>query len=343
MLEGHDSKPVIVIIGPTAGGKTALAVELALALRHEPRPRGLLGPGEVISADSMLVYRGLNIGSAKPTEDERRGVPHHCIDVAEPTDAFTVHDWLDRANRAIDEIHSRGGTPIVVGGTHLYVKALIDGLFEGPEPDEALRERLRAHSPVELHERLKAVDPATAARLHVNDTRRAIRALEVYELTGKPISAMQTQWAGDGSSFAEGSQAPEGSRPGPKHRFIVVTLDWPVELVNPRINARVKDMLARGLLDEVRDLYEAKKFGPQSREGLGYKQLIAFLDRQMKFDEACEAIKIETRRFAKNQRTWAKRFRGSPGALTLPATGEPGEQAVWPARVLAHTVDILSK
>jgi tRNA dimethylallyltransferase len=305
-------RPYPIIAGPTAGGKTALAVEVALRL----------GLAEIVSADSMLLYRGMDVGSAKPTVAERRGVPHHLIDVRDPGEAYTVHDWLREATAAITDIRARGRTPVVVGGTHLYVKALLDGLFEGPGPDEALRARLRAMDPAERRAELERVDPAAAARLHPNDLRRTVRALEVYRLTGRPISEHQAQWdrpaAGD-----------------PPHRLFVI--DWPAELINRRINARVRDMMDRGLLAEAHGLWERRACGPQSREALGYKQLIEHFEGRSTLDQAVERIKIETRRFAKNQRTWLRRLSATPGCVRIDASSSPPD--AWPEIVLRALED----
>lgn len=287
-----------IIIGPTAGGKTALGVELAL--RH--RARG--GEAEIVSADSMLVYRGMDIGTAKPTSEERRGVVHHLIDVVEPTDSFSVKQWLTLAERTIAEIRSRGAWPIVVGGTHLYVKALLDGLFEGPGADEGVRARLMAMAPADLRATLEARDPAAAAKLHPNDLRRTVRALEVLELTGVPMSEHQKQW--------DAARGPSG--------YTLAGLEWPVEAINRRINARVKEMVARGLVEEVRSLRDRGVLGPQAREALGYKQLLAHLEGRCTLEEAAEAIKIETRRFAKHQRTWARRLRATGGSTWIDAS-----------------------
>jgi len=292
-----------VIVGPTAGGKSDLAVEVALALRDQ---HGI--PAEIVTADSIQVYRGLDIGSAKPTIDERRGIPHHLIDVVEPTDSFTVDRWLDLAERAIADIKARGekgGVPIVVGGTHLYIKAFLDGLFEGPPADPALREELGAMDPLARRRLLEEIDPAAAARIHPNDIRRTIRALEVYRLTGRPISEHQRQWdSGRGRTDC-----------------VLIGLDWDVPALNRRINARVRAMMARGLLEETRALFESGRLGPQAAEALGYKQLLAYLrgpQTPARLEEAVESIKIETRRFAKNQRTWLRRLRATPGSVWIP-------------------------
>ncbi len=315
-----------VIVGPTAGGKTALAVEVALefarrgvgsgeppeaSARRADLPKANPTAAEIISADSMLLYKGLDIGAAKPTAAERRGVPHHLIDIIEPTERFSVHQWLAEAERLIGEIKARGGVPVVVGGTHLYVKALLEGMFEGPGADEAVRAEFFAMPPAERRALLERVDPAAAGRIHPNDERRTVRALEVWRLTGRPISEHQGQW--DRGARAD---------------CVLVGLDWPTEAINGRINARVKQMMADGLLEEARGLWEAGRLGPQAREGLGYKQLAAHFEGRCSLEEAVEEIKIETRRFAKNQRTWLKRLRTTPGAIWLEMPGEgPQKQA----------------
>ncbi|MCB9839169.1 MAG: tRNA (adenosine(37)-N6)-dimethylallyltransferase MiaA [Phycisphaeraceae bacterium] len=283
--------PIIpVIIGPTAGGKTALAVELA----HRFADRsGVLG--EVISADSIQIYRRLDIGSAKPTEAERRGVPHHLIDIAEPTEPCSVDRWLREANEAIKSIRSRGAAPIVVGGTHLYIKAFLEGLFDGPPPDPALRARLAALSGTDRRARLERIDPQAAARIHPNDERRTIRALEVFEQTGIPLSEHQSQWdRGDRRADA-----------------FPVALLWPTPLINARINARVRLMIYQGLVEEARSLWNAGDLEAQAGEALGYKQLAAHFRGEVPLDKAIEQIRIETRRFAKNQRTWLRRLVGA--------------------------------
>jgi tRNA dimethylallyltransferase len=294
-----------VIIGPTAGGKSDLAVEVALRLGG-----GAPGAAEIITADSVQIYRGMDIGSAKPSAAERRGIPHHLIDIAEPTEPFTVSDWLAGAERALADIRARGRTPVLAGGTHLYIKAFLDGLFEGPEPDPSLRDRLRARGLPALRGELERVDPAAAARIHPNDERRTIRALEVYHQTGTPISTHQSQW--------------DAGRT--RRDCVVIGLDWPAEALNRRINARVRSMMDAGLLDEVRALHGAGRLGAQAREALGYKQLLGHLEGRATLDDAIEQIKIETRRFAKHQRTWMRRLRTTPGALWIDAGSTPASQ-----------------
>lgn len=312
-----------VIVGPTAGGKSSLAVALAHALTS----RGT--PAEILSADAYQVYRRLDIGTAKPTIAEREGIPHHLIDIVEPTERFTLNDWLSRAEQQIDDCRARNVIPIVVGGTHLYIKSLLEGLFEGPGADEALRAELRAIGPAALRAELERVDPQAAARIHPNDERRTIRAIEVFRLTGTPISAHQQQW--------DQPDAPGSSRVRPD--AILIGLDWPTELINPRINARVKDMISRGLVDEVRSLHLPSDqpgislLGPTAREALGYKQLIAHLDGHASLESAIEEIKIETRRFAKNQRTWLRRLRTTPRSIWIDASAGTDVNA-WVERLV---------
>lgn len=293
-----------VIMGPTAGGKTRLAVAVALELRRR-------GTGaEIISADSVQIYRGMDIGSAKATPAERAGVEHHLIDVCDPADSFTVRDWLDRAEAAIADIRHRGCVPVVAGGTHLYIKALLEGLFEGPEPDKALRAELAALPPDRLRAEIEAVDPAAAERIHPADIRRTVRAIEVYRLTGTPISDHQSQWD-------------RGRRPD----AVPVCVRWPVEALNRRINARVRTMIELGLVEEAQRL--AGTLGPQAREALGYAQIAAHLRGEMTLENAVERIKIETRRFAKNQRTWMRRLTG--GAV-------PGEESQTLQKTCSRTL-----
>ncbi len=287
-----------VIVGPTAGGKSSLAVEVALAQ----------GNCEIIAADAFQIYKGMDIGTAKPTHAERGGIPHHLIDFRDPRDPtpFTVHDWLHAAEAAIADIHSRGKTPIIVGGTHLYIQNFLSGMFQGPGADAALREQLRSRGLPALREELARVDPDAVARIHANDERRTIRALEVFHLTGKPISEHQQQWGNTARTDC-----------------VLVMLDWPSELIGRRINARVKQMMADGFLEEVRRLQADGAFAlganPQAREALGYKQLLAHLDGRMPLEDAVEQIKIDTRHFAKSQRTWLRRLRMTPGCLVIDA------------------------
>jgi len=292
-----------VIVGPTAGGKSSLAVAVALSLEAMGLPRA-----EVVTCDSIQVYRGLDIGSAKPTPHEKRGVTHHLIDLVEPTETFSVQDWLGRAERTIADIQARGATPIVVGGTHLYIKAFLEGIFEGPGSDEVLPAQLHAMDPDERRRELERVDPEAAERIHPNDARRTVRALEVFRLTGTPISEHQKQW--DATT---------------RNDCVLVGLDWAAETINPRINTRVKQMIQRGLVEEARTLWGSDRLGPTAREALGYKQLIRYFKGECSLDQAIEQIKIETRRFAKNQRTWLRRLRTTPDSIWLDPTSSTTE------------------
>ncbi len=293
-----------VIVGPTAGGKSAVAMALVeiLAARRQF--------GEIISADAFQVYRGMDIGTAKPTAEEQGAVPHHLIDICNPTESFTVDQWLLLAESHIKDIRSRGGVPIVVGGTHLYVKALLEGLFEGPAPDAELRAALQQEPPESLRAELERVDPIAASRIHPNDARRTIRAIEIFRQTGTPISELQTQWDATRRDDAQ-----------------LIVLHWPTELINGRINARVKEMVQRGLVDEAYALWKNNRLGPQAREAIGYRQLIEHFEARSTLDDAIERIKIESRRFAKNQRTWLRRLLIPPPNAPKPLEVSPDDSA----------------
>lgn len=309
-----------VIVGATASGKSALAVEVAQRIREaDPEATG----AEILTMDSMQVYCGLDIGTAKPSREEMGGIPHHLIDLVDPTEPeptpFTVDDWLGRAESLVEEMRGSGRVPVVVGGTHLYAKALLEGLFKGPDPDPELREQLASLSAQERRAELERVDPDAAKRIHPNDARRTIRALEIFRLTGVPISEHQRQW--DSSS-------------GPRQDALLVGIDWPAEELSRRINERVRHMVERGLIAEAHALYDAGALRPgtQPAESLGYKQLIPYYERRSSRSEAVERIKIETRRFAKNQRTWLRRLRSTPGSVWIDASAVPASD--WAKVVL---------
>lgn len=281
--------PIGVILGPTASGKTALSVEAAKRL-----------DAEIVSADSIQLYRGMDIGSAKPTLEERQGIPHHLLDavgIGEPD--FSVAAYQKLAAAAIADIAGRGKFPLVVGGTGLYVNALVYPLsFTNIPADTALREALAAKeaaSPGSLHRQLQDVDPVSAARLHPNDAKRLIRALEVYKLTGKPIGEL-------GGDFSNTANAPIAYAPR------MVGLTMPREQLYARIDLRVDVMMQSGLLKEVENLVsQGCAQDTPAMQGLGYKQLYRYLQGEYTLDEAVERIKRETRRFAKRQITWFKR------------------------------------
>jgi tRNA dimethylallyltransferase len=283
----------VLVMGPTAGGKTALAVELALRIP---------GGGECVSADSMQVYRGMDIGTAKPSAEERRGVPHHMMDVADPHGgAFTVADWLDGAREAIVAVHARGRHAIVVGGTNLYVKALVEGMFEGPPGDPEVRAQLEALPTEILRRDLEYHDPIAASRIHPNDRRRTVRALEVWQLTGRRISDLQRQWGDAPRALPDGMH--------------LVGLEWPVELLNERINRRVHAMVAEGLEQEVMRLIAAGPLNRQAIEAVGYREVLRHFAHELSIEEAEEEIKVRTRQYARQQRTWLRRFKAIPGAI----------------------------
>jgi tRNA dimethylallyltransferase len=292
---------IIAIIGATGSGKSALAVEVARELRGEMggESSGELGGAGILSVDSMQVYRGMDIGTAKPTTAERKEVRHHLIDVCEPTEQFTAARFVEMARGVIADKQAggqrdRGGTLIAVGGTPLYFKSLFGGMFEGPAADQEIRRRLAEREPAELHAALARVDPAAAARIHVNDAKRLIRALEVFEQTGRPISQLQVQWEA-----------------APRYEAIWIGLEWERQELNRRINARVKAMLEAGWMDEVKGLLG--RFGELSAtaaEATGYAELIAVARGRGTLADAAEQIKIATRQLARRQMKWFRRFAG---------------------------------
>jgi tRNA dimethylallyltransferase len=289
VVEMTATPSIYAIIGPTASGKSDLAMGLARQLG-----------GEILSVDSMQVYRGMDVGTAKPSAQEQRDVRHHLIDVVDPTESFTAARFVEMADAIIADARSRNVPLIAVGGTPLYYKVLFEGMFEGPGADETVRAKLRALPNEELHRRLLEADPAAAARIHVNDTRRLVRALEVLELTGKPISSLQTDW----------------ESPQPRHDARWIGLSWDKDAVNRRINARVKAMLAAGWVEEVRSLLT--RYGTLSKtaaEATGYAELIEHVQGNTSLDDAAERIKIATRQLARRQMKWFKRF---PNVQWLP-------------------------
>jgi tRNA dimethylallyltransferase len=271
---------------------------------------------EIVSMDSMALYRGLDIGTAKATPEQRRRVPHHLIDVLQPWESASVAWWLHEAAACRRDIERRGMRVLFVGGTPLYVKALLRGVFDGPPADEALRQRLLQEAevagPQTLHDRLARVDPLAAARLHPQDLRRVVRALEVWELTGRPLSAWQTQWAArSGQQSKTGQNENDKSRLPTAHcpPLTVLCLDLPRPELYARINARVEAMIAAGWEDEVRALRRLPH--PLSREAsqaLGYREIGALLDGRASRAETIARIQARSRQFAKRQLTWFRRL-----------------------------------
>lgn len=275
---------VVAIVGPTASGKSAIAMAIAEALG-----------AEIVSADSRQIYRGLDVGTAKPTAEERARVPHHLLDVADPDERFDAARFRALALAAIADATARNRPAIVCGGTGLYVRALRHGLFEGPgavpELRAALYERERLHGSGTLHDDLRAVDPTTATRLHPRDTVRIVRALEVLRVTGRPISAWQ-------QDHAFGDAAVD---------MLVLGCSRPREELHARIAARCRLMLDAGLLAEIRELWD-RGYGPEApaMDSVGYREMGAYLRGRTDFDEAFEAFARATRRLAKRQLTWCR-------------------------------------
>jgi len=291
------------LTGSTAVGKTAVGVELALRIG-----------AEIVSMDSMALYRGMDIGTAKPTADQRRAVPHHLIDVLEPHEDFSLAGYLQAAHCTIEEIRSRGREVVLVGGTPLYLKGLLRGIFEGPAADWALRHGLqqqgREHGPAWLHRRLAEVDPAAARRLHPNDTRRLLRALEVFEKTGRPISELQRQ-------FDTGR---------PAHDCRVFVLERPKAEILQRIEGRVEAMFAAGLVEEVRRLAAGPRaLGRTAGQAVGYAEVLDYLAGRCDLPETVQQVKIHTRQLAKRQRTW---FRSLSECRFVPIAGVVNPQVV---------------
>lgn len=288
---------MILILGVTASGKGRLAFELAKNL-----------DAEIISIDSMKVYRRMDVGTAKPSEEAQRRIKHHLIDVVEPSESFSVSAFLELAEKAIDQIRRRGKTIIGVGGTALYIKALLYGLFEGPGTDETIRSELKKEAEegglAQLHRRLREIDPEAAERIHPNDSKRIIRALEVFETTGRPISSFQRQWA------ENDAVPPNRQDRAASHDWTIIGLRREKERESMRINARVKKMIEEGLIDEVGGLLsEDKPLSRQARCAIGYAEIIRHLGGEIDLDEAVELIKRNTRKLAKGQRTWFKTFK----------------------------------
>lgn len=286
--------PLFVLLGATATGKEAAAVHAATA-----------SAAEIICADSVKPYRGLAIASAAPPAEHVRRVPHHLVGVLDVSDRLSAARWAEMAREAIAAVRSRGKRPLVVGGTALYLKALLFGMFAGPAADAELRQRMRdeeAAAPGTLHARLAAVDPAAAARLHPNDVKRLLRALEVHEKTGRPISELQSQWSD-----------------APREPFVAVGLRRDPADLRRRIDARVDRMVAAGLVDEVRALCAPGVLGPTASEVIGVKELVPALRREtetgVRDDAALAAaiadVKRHTWTLARRQATWWKRFPGT--------------------------------
>jgi tRNA dimethylallyltransferase len=279
----------LILAGPTASGKTKLGLEIAEQLN-----------AEIVSMDSMTLYRGMDIGTAKPTPEIRKRIRHHLIDVLDPWESASVAWWLQQAEQCCREIESRGKRVLLVGGTPLYLKALLRGLFDGPPADPELRQRLTQEGEGNgfqaLHQRLAEVDPVSASRLHPHDVRRVVRALEVWEITGRPISAWQKQWISHPASGTDNAALA-------LDRYL--WLDVPRNELYARINDRVRRMITEGWLEEAASLQRLSR--PLSREAaqaLGYKELFAHLDGKTDLEDTIELIQTRSRNFAKRQISW---------------------------------------
>lgn len=289
--------PLIILAGPTAVGKTELSLRLAQRLN-----------AEIVSADSMQVYKRMNIGTAKPSREEREAVPHHLIDLIEPDRDFSVADYKKCFEQTVSSIYDRGKLPLMTGGTGLYIRACTQA-FDlepgGPLPSlrQELKEQAEQFGPNYIHQRLIEVDPEAAEKIHPNDSRRVIRALEVFLSTGSPISQLQQKRS---NSF--------------KYRVIYLFLNRDRDELYRRIELRVDHMISNGLVEEVRSLLECG-FSPQLKpmQSLGYKQISSYLQQAVSLEEAVASIKQETRRYAKRQLTW---FRKEPVEKNINISGD---------------------
>ena len=275
---------VIVIAGPTASGKTSTSIKIAKELN-----------GEIISADSMQVYKEMNIGTAKPSMEERDGVMHYLMDIVSPDELYNVTMYKKMAEEAIEEILAKGKVPIIVGGTGLYISTLINGIeFSEVQEDTEYRNEMQAlaesKGPNYLHDMLREVDPVAADSIDMNNIRRVIRALEIYKVTGKTKT-----------------QLDEESRKETKYDYMVYGIETPREKLYDRINLRVDKILEEGLIEEVKSLLEKYELSKTALQGLGYKEVKAYLEEQISYEEMVEVLKMETRRYAKRQLTWFRR------------------------------------
>ncbi|MBO4873168.1 MAG: tRNA (adenosine(37)-N6)-dimethylallyltransferase MiaA [Lachnospiraceae bacterium] len=308
--------PVIVLAGPTAVGKTELSLELAEALN-----------AEIVSADSMQVYRGMDIGTAKASPEERARVPHHLIDAADPSEDFSIARYVELGREVLKDIQARGKVSLIVGGTGFYIQALLKDLdFSEEKEERPLREKYRilaeTEGPEALHRRLKAIDPTAAAAIHANNIKRVIRALEYFEETGSRISALNEAQTGQESPY----------------RVLYFVLNLPRAELYRRIELRVDQMMEEGLLEETRKLL-ARNVPPGSTalQSIGYKELADYLKGTCSLEEAVEKIKLNSRHYAKRQLTW---FRREKDAVWIDKN-EIGQEELFP-RLLSLCQNFLS-
>ncbi len=273
----------IFLTGPTASGKSAVGLQLAELIN-----------AEILSLDSMAVYRGMDVGTAKPSVAERDRVPHHLIDLVAPSEEFSLGQYIAAAHQAMHDISSRGKRSLFVGGTPLYLTGLLRGVDSGPPPDWEFREHWQSIAEEQgkeaVHARLAEIDPPSAKRLNPNDLKRVIRAMEVHKITGRPISDTPAHFA----------------QPVPREDCRVYWLNWPTDELNPRINSRVESMLESGWREEVRILAAAGPLGRTASQAVGYRQLLETLNSQQDSNSLIADIQTATRRFAKRQRTWLR-------------------------------------
>ena len=280
-----DKPKVIVICGPTASGKTALSIELAKKIN-----------GEIISSDSMQIYKDMDIGTAKPSEEEMQGIPHHLLDFVSPNQRYSVAEFKKDAEAAIGEILKKGKTPIVVGGTGLYVDSLIYGIeYQDIKLDEEYRQELEKRVENEglekVYEEAKQIDPQAMEKISPNDKKRILRVLEIYKATGKNKTEQEI----------------ESRKKGVKYDYKVYAINWERELLYERINKRVDIMIEQGLIQEVEKLLQKYDNFPTAMQGLGYIEVVEYLQGKITKEEMIEKIKMETRRYAKRQITWFKK------------------------------------
>lgn len=289
----EEMEEAFFIIGPTASGKSDIAERLAPKI-----------DAEIISLDSMSVYRGMDIGTAKPSPEVRRAIPHHLIDVIPPTEEFSAAEYVELARRSLRDIRARGKTPLFVGGAPLYVRLLLEGVFEGPSADPELRKKLRRVAEEDggskaLHDRLAAVDPVSAARLHPNDTKRIIRALEVYELAGEPISKLQKQW---------------GTKRLLTYSDNLAIIVRDRDDLRERIRRRVDEMFRSGLVSEVERLLASySRISHTASAAVGYAEVIEHIENGVPLEETVEKVKHRTWQVARKQIAWFRRFDESCG------------------------------
>lgn len=280
------SKPkIIVICGPTASGKTALSIELAKKIN-----------GEIISSDSMQIYKDMDIGTAKPSKEEMQGIQHYLLDFVEPDQRYSVAEFKKDAEAAIEQILAKGKTPIIVGGTGLYVDSLIYGIeYQDIQLDEKYRQELEERVATEgldkLYEEAKKIDPQAIEKISQNDKKRILRILEIYKATGKNKTEQEI----------------ESRKKGVKYDYKVFAINWDREILYERINKRVDIMIEQGLIQEVEQLLKKYTQFPTAMQGLGYKEVVEYLQGQTTKEEMIEKIKMETRRYAKRQITWFKK------------------------------------